>query len=99
MCFIIIKKVLCIIFYRLNYVIANVHKFFIGLGTISGYDVPSDTSGRIKRHTISGFPYPMINLHKVQTPGMLSLSWFPGNPTEFDEGKQNLVDDFEVVKN
>ena len=98
MWFIIIQKVLCIIFYRLNNVIENVHKFLIILGTIKSYDVPR-VPQRIKRHTLFGFAYPIINPPKIPNSGGFSLPWFPGKSTKFDDGKQNLVDNFEPVKN
>ena len=67
------------------------------LGTITGYDAP-DAPSRIKRHDISRFPVPIINPTSKPNFGGWSLPWFPVDVTSSQQGKQDLVDDFEPVK-
>jgi len=67
--------------------------------TIKSYDVPR-VPQRIKRHTLFGFAYPIINPPKIPNSGGFSLPWFPGKSTKFDEGcKDNDKDLFELTKN
>ena len=74
--------------------IANVRKFFIVIGKITGYDAP----GRIKRHNIASFAFPIINPPSKPKSGKFSLTWFPNKLTSSQKGEQDLVDYFEPAK-
>ena len=64
-------------------------------GEITGYDAPS----RIKRHTISGFPFPIINPLSKPNFGGFSLHWFPKRLTKSQRSKKDFFDDTQPEKN